>query len=82
MWVSEDYEEIVCVGSVEELRQLSGFEGPLDDIHRDKVDGITIPSRQGKGVLRRVDEMFDCWFVLCLFWKDIEIDTVLTPWQV
>lgn len=63
LWVSDDYEEVVCVGSVDELRRLSGFEGPLDDIHRDKVDGITIPSRQGKGVLRRVDEIFDCWYV-------------------
>ncbi|KAH6617585.1 isoleucyl-tRNA synthetase [Chaetomium tenue] len=64
LWVSDDYKEIVCVGSVEELKRLSGFEGPLDDIHRDKVDGITIPSKRGKGVLRRVDEVFDCWFVL------------------
>ncbi|KAG7292041.1 hypothetical protein NEMBOFW57_002072 [Staphylotrichum longicolle] len=63
LWVSEDYEEIVCVGSVEELKRLSGFDGPLEDIHRDKVDRITIPSRQGKGVLRRVEEIFDCWFV-------------------
>ena len=63
LWVSEDYEEVVCVGSIEELRRLSGFEGPLDDIHRDKVDGITIPSKKGKGVLRRVEEIFDCWFV-------------------
>ncbi|KAL2143145.1 hypothetical protein VTI28DRAFT_292 [Corynascus sepedonium] len=62
LWVSDDYEEIVCVGSVEELMRLSGFDGPLDDIHRDKVDGITIPSKQGKGVLRRVEEIFDCWF--------------------
>ncbi|KAL2021688.1 hypothetical protein VTK56DRAFT_6780 [Thermocarpiscus australiensis] len=62
LWVSDDYEEVVCVGSVEELRQLSGFDGPLDDIHRDQVDGITIPSKQGKDVLRRVDEIFDCWF--------------------
>jgi isoleucyl-tRNA synthetase len=68
LWVSEDYEEVVCVGSVEELRQLSGFEGPLDDIHRDKVDGITIPSRRGKGVLRRIDEIFDCWYVPSPFW--------------
>jgi isoleucyl-tRNA synthetase len=63
LWVSDDYEEVVCGGSVEELKRLSGFEGPLDDIHRDKVDGITIPSQQGKGVLRRVDEIFDCWLV-------------------
>ena len=67
LWVSDDYEEVVCVGSVEELKRLSGFDGPLDDLHRDKVDGITIPSRKGKGVLRRVDEIFDCWFVLRIF---------------
>ncbi|KAL2888957.1 isoleucyl-tRNA synthetase [Ceratocystis lukuohia] len=62
LWVSEDYEEIVCVGSIEELKQLSGYEGELTDIHRDKVDHITIPSKKGKGVLRRIDEIFDCWF--------------------
>lgn len=64
LWVSDDYEEIVCVGSIDELRKLSGFEGSLDDIHRDKVDSITIPSQQGKGVLRRIDEIFDCWYVV------------------
>lgn len=63
LWVSEDYEEVICVGSREELRRLSGFDGPLDDIHRDKIDNITIPSQRGKGRLRRVDEIFDCWFV-------------------
>jgi len=26
------------------------------------IDHLTIPSRQGKGVLRRVPEVFDCWF--------------------
>jgi isoleucyl-tRNA synthetase len=62
LWVSEDLKEVICVGSVEELKKLSGFMGELSDIHRDKVDGITIPSRQGKGHLRRVEEVFDCWF--------------------
>ncbi|CAK7223694.1 hypothetical protein SCUCBS95973_005266 [Sporothrix curviconia] len=62
LWVSEDFEEIVCVGSREELRELSRYDGSLEDIHRDKVDGITIPSRQGKGQLRRINEIFDCWF--------------------
>ena len=64
LWVSEDYEEVICVGSINELRELSGYTGPLEDIHRDKVDGITIPSKQGKGLLRRVDEIFDCWLVV------------------
>lgn len=62
VWVSDDKKEIVCVGSVEELKKLSGYEGELNDIHRDKIDHITIPSKQGKGVLRRSEEVFDCWF--------------------
>jgi isoleucyl-tRNA synthetase len=62
LWVSEDYKEVVCVGSVEELKKLSGFEGEINDLHRDKIDHITIPSRTGRGILRRVDEVFDCWF--------------------
>ena len=34
----------------------------VTDLHRHLIDHLTIPSRQGKGVLRRVDEVFDCWF--------------------
>lgn len=26
------------------------------------IDHITIPSKTGRGVLRRVEEVFDCWF--------------------
>lgn len=66
LWVSEDFEEVVCVGSVAELRELSGFAGPLRDLHKDKIHHITIPSRQGKGTLRRVDEVFDCWYFMPL----------------
>lgn len=62
VWASGDLKEIVCVESVEELKKLSGFQGDLTDIHRDKVDNITIPSKQGKGELRRIEEVFDCWF--------------------
>lgn len=61
IWVSDDFEEMVCIGSLKELEDLAGC-GPLEDIHRDKIDHITIPSRKGKGVLRRVEEVFDCWF--------------------
>ena len=62
IWMSEDREEIVCIGSVEELEKLSGVSG-ISDIHREFVDDITIPSqRPGKPPLRRVEEVFDCWF--------------------
>lgn len=60
LWISDDGHEVVCVGSMEELRELSGVS--VDDIHRESVDSITIPSRLGKGVLRRIPEVFDCWF--------------------
>lgn len=62
LWCSSDFEEVVCVGSVEELKELSGYTGDLTDIHRDIVDGITIPSKKGKGDLKRIEEVFDCWF--------------------
>ena len=62
LWVSDDFSEVVAIGSIEQLRELSGYEGELTDIHRDKVDHITIPSKKGNGVLRRVSEVFDCWF--------------------
>ncbi|KAL4934174.1 isoleucine--tRNA ligase ILS1 [Aspergillus undulatus] len=62
LWASEDFSEIVAVGSIQELKELSGYEGEITDIHRDKVDNITIPSKKGNGVLRRVSEVFDCWF--------------------
>lgn len=59
--IDDGLSQIVCVGSVEELERLSGVKG-IDDLHRDKIDHITIPSKQGKGNLKRVEEVFDCWF--------------------
>jgi isoleucyl-tRNA synthetase len=61
LWVSDDGEEVVAIGSIDELRQASGRQD-ITDLHRESIDDITIPSRQGKGVLRRVPEVFDCWF--------------------
>ncbi|GAA6058910.1 hypothetical protein JCM10212_002862 [Sporobolomyces blumeae] len=61
LWASDDYQEIVCISSIEELEELSGVKG-ITDLHRDKIDHITIPSKQGKGDLKRVEEVFDCWF--------------------
>jgi isoleucyl-tRNA synthetase len=49
------------VNSVEELEKLTGATG-ITDIHREKIDQLTIPSKQGKGALKRIEEVFDCWF--------------------
>jgi isoleucyl-tRNA synthetase len=62
LWVNEDLSEIVAIGSAQELKDLSGYKGELTDLHRDKIDDITIPSKSGGKPLRRVSEVFDCWF--------------------
>lgn len=62
LWANEDFSEIVAVGSVEELQRLSGTKEKLTDLHRDRVDHIIIPSQKGKGDLKRIPEVFDCWF--------------------
>ncbi|MFO7871624.1 MAG: isoleucine--tRNA ligase [Kiritimatiellia bacterium] len=60
VWRSEDGEESVCVGSIDELRRESG--GEVKDLHKHAIDDVTIPSGSGKGKLRRVPQVLDCWF--------------------
>ena len=61
VWMSEDGEEVVCIGSIAELEKLSGTK--VEDLHRETVDAITIPSqRSGQPPLKRITEVFDCWF--------------------
>ncbi|KXS21576.1 hypothetical protein M427DRAFT_142059 [Gonapodya prolifera JEL478] len=63
LWTNEDFSEIVCVGSVEELRQLAGLPDEITDIHRESIDHLTIPSKTpGAPPLRRIEEVLDCWF--------------------
>ncbi|XVF55001.1 hypothetical protein PTKIN_Ptkin06aG0001300 [Pterospermum kingtungense] len=62
VWISEDGEEVIVMDSVEKLERLSGAK--VFDLHRHNIDYITIPSTRGPefGVLRRIDDVFDCWF--------------------
>ncbi|XP_067006975.2 isoleucine--tRNA ligase, cytoplasmic isoform X2 [Anabrus simplex] len=61
LWISDDGQEIVCVGSIAELESLTGQK--VTDLHRENIDHLTIPSRRpGKPPLKRVTEVFDCWF--------------------
>ncbi|XP_022897976.1 isoleucine--tRNA ligase, cytoplasmic-like [Olea europaea var. sylvestris] len=62
IWISEDGEEIVIIDSIDKLEKLSGAK--VTDLHRHNIDHITIPSSRGSefGVLRRVEDVFDCWF--------------------
>ncbi|KAJ8896030.1 hypothetical protein PR048_001371 [Dryococelus australis] len=61
LWVSDDGEEVVVVGSIAELEQLTGQT--IKDLHRESIDHLTFPSaRPGRPPLKRVSEVFDCWF--------------------
>ncbi|XP_065865633.1 isoleucine--tRNA ligase, cytoplasmic [Euphorbia lathyris] len=62
LWISEDGEEVIVIDSVAKLEKLSGAK--IFDLHRHNIDHITIPSSRGPefGVLRRVNDVFDCWF--------------------
>ncbi|KAI9221244.1 isoleucyl-tRNA synthetase [Blastocladiella britannica] len=62
LWTNADFTEMVCIGSVAELREKSGV-ADITDLHRDSIDHITIPSTTNPGtVLHRIEEVFDCWF--------------------
>jgi isoleucyl-tRNA synthetase len=61
IWADETFSEMVCIGSIEELALKSGVT--ITDLHRESIDHITIPSSTpGNPPLRRIDEVFDCWF--------------------
>ena len=63
IWSSDDGEEIIVIGSIEELETLANLEkGSIKDLHRHHIDKITIPSKMGKGDLHRIEEVLDCWF--------------------
>lgn len=62
IWVSDDLEEVVVIGSIEELKSATGYEGEIKDLHREFIDKLVIPSKMGKGVLKRINDVFDCWY--------------------
>jgi isoleucyl-tRNA synthetase len=59
LWINEnDPQDVICVGSIAELEQLSGQQ--VEDLHKHHIDRIVI-RRHGK-VYRRTPEVLDCWF--------------------
>jgi isoleucyl-tRNA synthetase len=60
VWRSADGKEVVCIGSIAELEERSGRK--VTDLHKHFADALEIPSREGRGMLRRIPEVLDCWF--------------------
>ncbi|MDT4894744.1 MAG: isoleucyl-tRNA synthetase [Pseudonocardiales bacterium] len=55
-----DPSRMVCVGSLNELRELSGVD--LGDPHRPYVDDVTFTVPGEDGTYRRVPQVIDAWF--------------------
>lgn len=60
VWKSDGSDHIEVIGSIDELAQKSGVR--VTDLHKHFVDDITWPSPDGKGTMRRIPDVLDCWF--------------------
>lgn len=58
LWISEDGEDTICVGSIDELEQLSGKK--VTNLHPEFVNDIVI--EKNEKMYRRIPDTFDCWF--------------------
>ncbi|SBS95527.1 isoleucine--tRNA ligase, putative [Plasmodium malariae] len=63
LWCDEKMETIICIGSIKQLEELSGVKN-ITDLHRHHIDKIEIDNPKGKHLpkLKRIAEVFDCWF--------------------
>jgi len=50
----------LCIGSVKELEERSG--ATITDLHIHKIDHLSLECPTCKGTMKRVAEVFDCWF--------------------
>ncbi|MDG1234400.1 MAG: isoleucine--tRNA ligase [Pseudomonadales bacterium] len=60
IWINDETGNQVCIGSREELKNLTGTHP--DDLHREHVDPLTFTIDGEPGVYRRIEEVLDCWF--------------------
>lgn len=60
VWKCDGSDYMEVIGSCKELEEKSGQ--PVSDLHKHFVDQLTWPSPDGKGTMRRVPEVLDCWF--------------------
>jgi isoleucyl-tRNA synthetase len=64
IWRSDDGEEEICIGSIEELKANIHPDSPvkeITDLHKPQVDSVWLAGKAGQ-VLRRVPDLIDVWF--------------------
>ena len=60
VWKCDGSDYVEVIGSIAELEEKCGQK--VEDIHKHNVDKLTWPSPDGKGTMRRVPDVLDCWF--------------------
>jgi isoleucyl-tRNA synthetase len=60
LWRCEGCEKLVCIGSIDELEQKTSAR--VTDLHPHKIDHLTFACEACAGQMKRVPEVFDCWF--------------------
>ena len=63
VWTCPDCGKQICIGSRQELADLSGDKDALTvELHRPYIDKFTIKCPDCGGEMHRVPEVIDCWF--------------------
>ena len=64
VWECEDCGKQICIGSRQELKEMSGREDALTvELHRPYIDEFVCTCPEcGKHSMKRVPEVIDCWF--------------------
>ena len=60
IWINDVSGAAKCIGSIAELKALTGVE--VADLHREFVDDLTFTLPGEDGIYRRISEVLDCWF--------------------
>ncbi len=60
VWTCKECGAERCIGSIAELEEGSGER--VTDLHPHRIDHLTIACGQCGGTMRRIAEVFDCWF--------------------
>ena len=65
VWKSDnpDFPRVDVFGSVAEIKAATGIE--VDNLHKPYIDDVVYPNpddKSGKTMMRRVSDVFDCWF--------------------
>lgn len=60
IWKCDGSDYMEVIGSIKELEEKCGQK--VEDLHKHFVDDLTWPSPDGKGTMRRIPDVLDCWF--------------------